>query len=132
MTLTTALFLVTTALSLAEQQQVNISVAIVDEHGELVSFAKTDDCPFHAGVLARNKAYTSARDRQNTSSLGQWAKETGKDMGYWTDSRITGIAGGVPIRNNNKIVGAIGISGLSEEDDEALALAVLERLNSDQ
>ena len=132
MNLTLALSLITTALQTAQTQTVNISVAIVDSHGELVSFARTDDCPLHAGVLARNKAYTSARDRQNTSSLGKWAKETGKDMGYWTDNKITGIAGGVPIYINNKIIGAIGVSGLSEEDDELLALAVLKATKLDE
>lgn len=114
-------------LLLAEQRDLGLSVAIVDSHGELLSFARTDDCALHAGVLAQTKAYTSARDRQPTSSLGKWAKETGKDMGYWTDSKITGIAGGLPIYNDDKIVGAIGISGLSEQQDEELAHEVLER-----
>ncbi len=125
MTLTLALLLVSTTLEMAEAQKLNIAVAIVDEHGELITFARTDNCAFHAGVLAPNKAYTAARDKQKSSSLGTWAKETGKDMGYWTDSKITGIAGGVPIIVNDKIIGAIGISGLSEEDDEILAEAVI-------
>jgi glc operon protein GlcG len=128
MTLTIALSLVNNALELAKSKQLNISVAVVDDHGELVSFARTDNCPLHAAVLAQNKAYTSARDRQATSSLAKWAKETGKDMGYWTDSKFTGIAGGVPILVNDSVIGAIGISGLSEEEDEALAIDALKSI----
>jgi len=103
----------------------DIAVAVADAHGELMCFCRRDNAAFHAGVLARNKAYTAARDRQASSSLGAWAKETGKDMGYWTDSKITGIAGGVPIVIDDKVVGGVGVSGLAEFEDERLALAGL-------
>ena len=103
----------------------DIAVAVVDAHGELMCFSRKDNAAFHAGVLARNKAYTAARDRQASSSLGAWAKKTGKDMGYWTDDKITGIAGGVPIVVEGKVVGGVGVSGLDEWEDERLALAGL-------
>lgn len=123
--LTQALQILNRALNIAEQQEQQIAVAVVDAHGELLSFAKMEGAAFHAAKLARNKAYTSARDRQKTSSLAAWAKETGKDLGYWTDPKFTGIAGGVPIVIDEQVVGAIGISGLAEFDDEALALDAL-------
>ena len=69
--------------------------------------------------------YTAARERQPSGNLGVWAKDTGKDMGYWTDSKITGIAGGLPIIIDGKVVGGIGISGLAESDDEQIAKSVL-------
>lgn len=103
----------------------NIAVAVADAHGELMCFTRRDNAPFHAAVLARNKAYTAARDRQASSSLGAWAKKTGKDMGYWTDDRITGIAGGVPVIVDGKVAGGVGVSGLDEWEDERLALAGL-------
>ena len=46
-------------------------------------------------------------------------------MGYWADGRITGIAGGVPILQDGSVIGAIGVSGLDEWEDERLALAGL-------
>ncbi|MGY5452246.1 GlcG/HbpS family heme-binding protein [Agarivorans sp. MS3-6] len=120
--------LIQQALSLASQQQVNIAVAVVDAHGELVSFARMDGVAFHAAVLAQNKAYTSARDRQPTANLAAWAQDTGKDLGYWSDPRFTGIAGGVPIYLQGQVVGAIGVSGMSEQDDAALAQATIDAL----
>ena len=109
------------ALTLAAERGKKIAVALVDDHGELVTYARMNGCPFHAGLLAQNKAYTAARDRQSTASLGAWAKATGKDMGYWSDPKFTGIQGGLPIVAAGRVIGAIGISGLSETEDGELA-----------
>ena len=109
------------ALEKAQTRGVAIAIAITDSHGELVSFAKMDGVAPHAAVLAQNKAYTSARDRQPTMNLAKWAKETGKDLGYWSDNKITGIAGGVPIDVDGQVIGAVGISGMSEEDDHRIS-----------
>jgi glc operon protein GlcG len=85
-----------------------------------------DNVSVQAGLLAQNKAYTSARDKQPSGNLGAWAKETGKDLNYWTDPKITGFKGGVPVELKGQVIGAIGISGLSEDDDEALAEKVIQ------
>ena len=65
------------------------------------------------------------KERIPSSELGQWAQKTGKDMGYWVDPQITGMAGGVPIVVNNQVIGAMGVSGLSEEEDEQLVQAAI-------
>ncbi|GGA74932.1 hypothetical protein GCM10011369_15990 [Neiella marina] len=114
------------ALKLAADKQVAVAVAVVDAHGELVCYGKMDGVAFHAGVLAQNKAYTAARDRQPTANLAQWAQQTGKDLGYWSDPKFTGIGGGMPIAIDGQVVGAIGISGMSEEDDASLAQAAID------
>lgn len=113
--------LVDNAVAIATEKQVSISVAVCDAHGELMAFARMDDASLHSGVLAQTKAYTSARDRQPSGQLGAWARSTGKDISYWNDPKITGFMGGVPVLVNEQVAGGIGISGLSEEDDEALA-----------
>jgi glc operon protein GlcG len=126
----TAQALVNKTVELAQLQGVAIAVAVADAHGEVVAFARMDGAAFHAAHLAPNKAYTAARDRQPTANLAKWAKETGKDMGYWSDPKFTGIAGGLPLTEGGEVVGAIGISGLSEEDDAALAQAAIDALAS--
>ncbi|CAH1531887.1 MULTISPECIES: GlcG/HbpS family heme-binding protein [Vibrio harveyi group] len=120
--------LIQTALEIATARKQNIAVAVVDTHGELLGFARMDDVSVQAGLLAQNKAYTSARDRQPSGNLGAWARETGKQLSYWTDPKITGFMGGVPVEQEGKVVGAIAISGLAEQDDEALAMEVLKAL----
>ncbi|CAH1527879.1 putative Protein GlcG [Vibrio jasicida] len=120
--------LIQTALEIATARKQNIAVAVVDTHGELLGFARMDDVSVQAGLLAQNKAYTSARDRQPSGNLGAWARETDKQLSYWTDPKITGFMGGVPVEKEGKVVGAIGIIGLAEQDDEALAMEVLKAL----
>ena len=47
---------------------------------------------------------------------------------YWGDSKITGFGGGVPILQNQKVIGGIGVSGLSEAEDERIARAAIEKV----
>ncbi|MFA0055821.1 GlcG/HbpS family heme-binding protein [Vibrio echinoideorum] len=118
--------LINVALETAENNQQTIAVSVCDTHGELLAFLRMDNVSVQAGLLAQNKAYTSARDRQPSGNLGAWARETGKDLSYWTDPKITGFKGGVPIQHQGQVIGAIGISGLSEDNDEALAEKVIQ------
>jgi len=48
-------------------------------------------------------------------------------MSYWPDPKITSMGGGVPIKAKEKVIGGIGVSGLSEDDDEKLGLEALKR-----
>lgn len=117
--------LIATAIELAQAEKAAIAVAVTDTHGELLGFVRMDGVSVQAGLLAQNKAYTSARDRQPSGNLGKWARETGKQLSYWTDPKITGFMGGMPIEQDGVVIGAIGISGMAEEDDEALAQQAL-------
>jgi glc operon protein GlcG len=54
--------------------------------------------------------------------LGEQLRSRGTDIVFYGDPRYVAFGGGVPIDANGTIVGGIGVSGLSDEDDEALAL----------
>lgn len=122
--------LVEAAMDIARERNVAVSLAVVDSHGDLVAYGRMDQATVQSGVLAKAKAYTAARERIPSSELGQWAKKTGKDMGYWVDPEITGMAGGVPIFVNDQVIGGMGASGLSEEADEQLVEAAITRCYS--
>ena len=98
-----------------------IALAICDSHGELLYFIRQPGVSLHSGVLAQNKGYTAARDRQATRDLGNWSRESGRALPYWSDPRFTGFAGGVPLWHEGAVLGAVGVSGLSEEEDHRLA-----------
>ncbi|GAL35947.1 hypothetical protein JCM19240_4882 [Vibrio maritimus] len=121
MTLNHAQQILNFILAHAKENNLDLAAAVTDSHGDLIAFFKMDNCSLQSGVLAPNKAYTAARERQPSGNLGKWAQETGKDMGYWTDAKFTGLGGGVPIDINGKVIGAVGVSGMSEAEDEALA-----------
>lgn len=114
--------LIQQAISMADSKQQKIAVSVCDTHGELLGYLRMDGVSVQAGMLAQNKAYTSARDRQPSGNLGAWAKSSGTPIASWTDNRITGFMGGVPIELDGEVIGAIGISGLAQEDDEAIAI----------
>jgi len=119
--------LVYSAIEVANEWKVSISVAIVDGHGDLVAFGRMDDALLVTISVAEGKAYTSVRERKSTAELKKWVEGTGKDMSYWPDKKMTCMGGGLPIKAEGKVIGGIGVSGLSEEDDEKLGMEALKQ-----
>ncbi len=105
-----------------------IAVAVVDSHGELLSFFRTDGCPFSAIQIAQNKAFTAVRDRQTSASLGENSRNFEFGITDLGDPRYTGLGGGVPIVVEGAYIGAVAVSGMSQEEDEALAEAGIRAL----
>lgn len=97
------------------------AVAVVDAHGELMCFLRTDGCPLPSIHNALNKAFTSARQREETRDIGQSSRENNWPLTNFADLRYIGWGGGVPIMYNGQVVGAVGVSGLPEEEDMVLA-----------
>jgi glc operon protein GlcG len=104
-----------------EQAQKGAAVAIVDAQGELLAFLRTDGCRLSSITIAMNKAYTAAREQKESWAVGQSSQEKPFPMSNFGDPRFTGWGGGVPICYNGQVIGAIGISGLPEEEDMLLA-----------
>ena len=102
-----------------------IAVAVSGPEGELIAFLRMDEASPAASMIAHNKAYTAACDRKDTRLMGEFMLNNDRPAAFWGDKRITGFGGGVAIRQNNKIVGGIGVSGLSEEEDERIAYAAI-------
>ncbi len=99
------------------------AVAVVDEHGELMAFLRTDGCPLASIANAMNKAFTAARERTESAAVGRASRDEDFPMTNFGDLRYTGWGGGVPILHEGRVVGAIGVSGLPEADDVDLARA---------
>jgi glc operon protein GlcG len=104
-----------------DRQALGAAVAVVDAHGELVAFVRTDGCPLPSIDNAINKAYTAARERKPSREIGDASRSEGFPMTNFGDLRYTGWGGGVPLQVDGVVVGAIGISGLPETDDIAIA-----------
>jgi glc operon protein GlcG len=101
----------------------HIAIAVCGPEGELISFLRMDGASPAASVIAQNKAYTAARDRKSTKLMGEFMHNNNRPPAFWGDQGITGFGGGVPIVQDGKVIGAIGISGLSEDEDERIAYA---------
>jgi glc operon protein GlcG len=98
-------------------------IAVSDENGELIALLRLDNAPLPSIVIAANKAWTAARERKPTFDVGQAARDpkSGFDMAYYGDHRYIGWGGGIPVIFEGKVVGAIAVSGLTEQEDIELA-----------
>ena len=115
-----ALQLIQYAIQQVEKENKSMAVAVSGPEGELIAFVRMDAANPASSQIARNKAYTAAIDRQETIKLGERMR-TKDHPAFWGDARITGFGGGVPIIQNNKVIGGLGVSGLPEADDVSLA-----------
>jgi len=97
------------------------AIAVVDAHGELLAFFRTDGCRLPSIGIAINKAYTAAREQIESGELGKRSREEGFPMTNFGDLRYVTWGGGVPIEVGGETVGAVGVSGLPEAEDIALA-----------
>ena len=104
-----------------DSDRAGASVAIVDPHGELVAFLRTDGCGLASINNAIHKAFTAARERGESGALGERSRTEGFPLSNFGDPRYTGWSGGVPIIVGGTVIGAIGISGLPEAADVELA-----------
>lgn len=104
-----------------EQDGRGAAVAVVDDHGELLAFLRTDGCPLPSINNAIHKAYTAAREGKESAAVGRASREEGFPITNFGDLRYTGWGGGVPVAVQGQIIGAVGVSGLPEADDVVLA-----------
>jgi glc operon protein GlcG len=113
-----------------ESEKQGAAVAVVDAHGELLAFLRTDGCRLQSITIAINKAFTAAREQKESFDVGRSLREKGHPMTNFGDARFTAWGGGVPIVHNGQVIGAVGVSGLPEEVDIRLAklgVAVVQR-----
>ena len=97
------------------------AIAVADEHGELLAFLRTDGCPLGSINIAMNKAFTASRERKESKAVGNSSKEKGWPLTNYGDLRYVGWGGGVPIIIEGECIGAVGVSGLPEEEDMVLS-----------
>jgi glc operon protein GlcG len=117
-------------LERASQMQKAASVAVADAHGDLICFARMDGAPVSSIRIAMNKAWTAARERKTTQEIGEKVKhpEKGHDIAYYGDPQYVGWGGGIPVWKDGQVVGAVAVSGLSSQEDIALATLAVEML----
>ena len=103
-----------------------VSVFVADAHGELVAAATMDGAAPDTRLNAQRKAYTAARsDARSTRELAEKVREDPVERASF-DPFFTFFLGGVAVFDGESRVGAVGVSGLPGEVDEALALGAVE------
>ena len=102
-----------------------VSVFVGDSHGELIAAATMDGAPPDTRLNAQRKAYTAARsDARSTGELAEKVRDDPVERASF-DPFFTFFRGGVAAFEDGVRVGAVGVSGLPGEQDEALALEAI-------
>ncbi len=115
------------AVRKALELEVRICVAIVDVGGNLVAFLRIPGAPLHSISISEDKAYTAVSFGMPTSRWHDEHKTQSEAVrqGLPLRPRFVAFGGGLPICVAGEVIGGIGVSGASEEQDEACAQAAL-------
>jgi uncharacterized protein GlcG (DUF336 family) len=114
-------------IAAAEKKAVDMNkkynIAIVDAGGNLVAFHRMDGAWLGSIELAINKAYTSRVFDISTKDLNSYSQPGAQFYGIQTQPRIVVFAGGIPLKRNGQVVGAVGASGGMGAEDQSVAEA---------
>ncbi len=102
-----------------------MNIAVVDEGGNIVAHVRMDNAWIGSIDISMKKAYTSRAFDIATKDLAQHSQSGGQFFGIHAsnDGKIMIFAGGIPLKRDGKVVGAIGVSGGSGEQDHVVAEA---------
>jgi uncharacterized protein GlcG (DUF336 family) len=120
--------MVAVALAAAEPGDALVSAAVVDAGGHLVCFERMDDAEIAGPVLAVDKAYTAVAHRSATHDLAPLVAPGGPlaGMASAAHGRFVCFPGGLPLWSGRRVVGGIGVSGGTSEQDLTCARAAAE------
>lgn len=116
------------AMAEARRISVPMAVAVVDTAGQLVAFERMDNTQTASIAVAQDKAGSAALYRRPTKVFQDALAGGGAGLRILTLRGANAVEGGVPITVDGKIVGAVGVSGGSPEQDGQVAKAGLDNL----
>ncbi len=123
------------AVKKAQEMRIPMSIAVMDEGGQLLGFARTDEGKIHNIRIAEAKARAAASNRLPTGRISSSGNPINDVMAIalplaaGTDMYVT-FPGGVPIMIENQCVGGVGVSGGTGEQDAEVARAGIEALTA--
>lgn len=110
----------------AQQLNAPSAIAVVDPAGDLLAFQRMDGVRPLSADLAIEKARTAARLQRPTAEIED---SINRGRTAFVTAGIVGLRGGMPIRVNGEVVGAVGVAGLEKETDTEIANIAAAALN---
>lgn len=117
--------LVEAALAAAHNIGIPAAVAVVDATGNLRAFIRTDDAPILTVDIAIDKAWTCASFGYPTHVWNRYVSSDSKVSPLAYRPRLVAVGGGYPILENGVLIGGIGISGGTYQQDEYACVEAL-------
>ena len=123
--LTDARRIIAAATKKAEEIGQPMNIAVVDAGGNLLAFERMENAWIGSIDIAQKKAFTSRAFDITTKDLGTHSQSGNQFFGIHAsnDGKIMIFAGGIPIKQDGVVVGAIGVSGGSGDQDHSVAEA---------
>ena len=113
----------------AQARHAPSAIAVVDPAGDLLAFERMDSVRPASVELAIQKARTAARLQRPTAEIED---NINHGRTAFVTADIPALQGGMPIRVDNQVVGAVGVAGLSKETDTQISGLAAEALNPPQ
>lgn len=132
LTLAAARRMIAAAEATARGLRVAMSIAVVDAGDQLVAFERMDGADLVTISLARDKAFSALMNRMPTRDLAPLVQPGAEFYGYdsLSGGRMIVFAGGMPLERGGVLVGAVGVSGGSADEDQQAADAAVAALEA--
>jgi glc operon protein GlcG len=111
----------------AQQRNAPSAIAVVDPAGDLLAFQRMDGVRPASADLAIEKARTAARLQRPTAEIED---NINQGRTAFVTADIMALRGGMPVRVNGEVVGAVGVAGLSKETDVGIATTAAAALSA--
>lgn len=122
LTWTSAVSMASTAVKAGAEAERNVAVVVLDATGTELAVLRHHDAYLSGPAIARAKAFTALNFRTPTAAMAERLGSIEYAMQIsMADPRLAIIKGGVPLRADGVIVGAIGVSGASGDEDAEFA-----------
>ena len=106
------------AVAKCESMGFKVSAAVIDRGGQMIVMLKGDGSGLHTPEGAERKAFTARTFSQPSAAFAQRLKDRPDTAGSLHYTRVLALAGGLPIKAGNEVVGAVGVSGSPGKDDD--------------
>ena len=94
-----------------------VAVAVIDRGGQTIVMLRGDGAGLHTPEGAERKAYTARTFSQPSAAFAKRLEDRPDTVGSRHYSRVLSLAGGLPIKVANEVIGAVGVSGSPGKDD---------------
>jgi glc operon protein GlcG len=112
----------------AKKNNWNVAIAILDAGGHLIAFQKMDDTQIGSVNIALGKARTAVNFKRPTKAMEDII--AGGRIAFVAVEGILPIQGGLPVVIDGKVIGSVGVSGVQSSQDEQVAQAAVNALQS--
>lgn len=113
----------------AAKDQRPMSVAVVDNHGELIACGRMDGSPARVLRHSIRKAYTAAVMGRDTLKFKQDLRERDGNLDEWGDVNLTTLQGGMVVMVDGHVAGGLGVGGNTSARDQKVAQIALRAMD---